>query len=252
MSSTMFSDHKKERHYTVGSQSSTPSFPPQSPYSPGRWGERSLSCQSSGLLESDITGINLHESLLEFTALQDKIKQEQDLFLDPTSTLDSNLSTHHNFSLSSPPAHNYPLSPLAPENFPLSPQNPHSYPLSPSTSHSSNPIPSPGPDGSHTLHGIKMEPMEFLDQSSRKSAVLCTVTSNVHAHSQTSDLLHSTLIQSTPPRTISSSNTLLKQSLSDTSFQTKYNLKPFDFGVTTGLVYRINLFILCNSVAIFC
>jgi hypothetical protein len=80
--------------------------------------------------------------------------------------------------------------------------------------------------------------MEFLDQSSRTSAVLCTVTSNVHAHSQTSDLLHSTLIQSTPPRTISSSNTLLKQCLSDTSFQTKYNLKPFDFGVTTGFVTK--------------
>ena len=31
-------------------------------------------------------------------------------------------------------------------------------------------------------------------------------------------------------------NVLLKQCLSDTSFQTKYNLKPFDFGVTTGFV----------------
>ena len=32
------------------------------------------------------------------------------------------------------------------------------------------------------------------------------------------------------------SNTLLKQCLSDTSFQDKYNLKPADFGITTGFV----------------
>jgi len=31
-------------------------------------------------------------------------------------------------------------------------------------------------------------------------------------------------------------NPLLKQCLSDTSFQTRYNLKPFNFGVTTGFV----------------
>lgn len=34
----------------------------------------------------------------------------------------------------------------------------------------------------------------------------------------------------------SNSNALLKQCLSDTSFQQKYNLKPFDFGVATGFV----------------
>lgn len=40
----------------------------------------------------------------------------------------------------------------------------------------------------------------------------------------------------TAAATQATNNALLKQCLSDTSFQTKYNLKPFDFGVTTGFV----------------
>jgi len=52
---------------------------------------------------------------------------------------------------------------------------------------------------------VKMEPLEFLERP-----VL------------------------TPPQ--GDNNPLLKQCLSDTSFQTRYNLKPFNFGVTTGFL----------------
>ena len=38
------------------------------------------------------------------------------------------------------------------------------------------------------------------------------------------------------PSLAGQTNPLLKQCLSDTSFQTRYNLKPFNFGVTTGFV----------------
>ena len=58
------------------------------------------------------------------------------------------------------------------------------------------------PDSTQSLD-VKMEPLDFLE---RPSPV--------------------------PGQT----NPLLKQCLSDTSFQTRYNLKPFNFGVTTGFV----------------
>ena len=38
------------------------------------------------------------------------------------------------------------------------------------------------------------------------------------------------------PSLAGQTNPLLKQCLSDTSFQTRYNLKPFNFGVTTGFL----------------
>ena len=55
------------------------------------------------------------------------------------------------------------------------------------------------PDSTQSLD-VKMEPLDFLER---------------------------------PP---GQTNPLLKQCLSDTSFQTRYNLKPFNFGVTTGFV----------------
>ena len=54
---------------------------------------------------------------------------------------------------------------------------------------------------------VKMEPLDFLERPSIPTA-----------NSQ------------------GQNNPLLKQCLSDTSFQTRFNLKPFNFGVTTGFV----------------
>ena len=54
------------------------------------------------------------------------------------------------------------------------------------------------PDSTQSLD-VKMEPLDFLERPSQ-------------------------------------TNPLLKQCLSDTSFQTRYNLKPFNFGVTTGFL----------------
>ena len=113
-----------------------------------------------------MSSINLQESLLEFTQLQDKIKQEQDMLLDPHSSLQ--LSPGY-------PAHSrYSVSSEASAVFPLSPE-----------------------PASVKMTDVKMEPLEAAPGSS---------------------------------------NVLLKQCLSDTSFQTKYNLKPADFGITTGFV----------------
>ena len=57
------------------------------------------------------------------------------------------------------------------------------------------------PDSTQSLD-VKMEPLDFLER----------------------------------PSLAGQTNPLLKQCLSDTSFQTRYNLKPFNFGVTTGFV----------------
>merc|ERR1719333_225019 len=54
---------------------------------------------------------------------------------------------------------------------------------------------------------VKMEPLDFLERPAMANA-------NCQGHN----------------------NPLLKQCLSDTSFQTRYNLKPFNFGGTTGFV----------------
>ena len=155
------------------------SLSPLSPYSPASRPERRVSTQSSHSVSSslqetpaDITasGINLQESLMEFTQLQDKIKLEQDMLLDhPQSILP--LSPGY-------PAHTrYSVSSESSAVFPLSPE----------------------PSLQDQVTMVKMEPVDsgFKDKSS---------------------------------------NTLLKQCLSDTSFQAKYNLKPADFGITTGFV----------------
>ena len=68
------------------------------------------------------------------------------------------------------------------------------------------------PDSSST--GVKIEPLDFL--SPKPSSVSHTVTSQA-GNSETS-------------------NQLLKQCLQDDSFKTKWDLKPFDFGVTTGFI----------------
>ena len=62
--------------------------------------------------------------------------------------------------------------------------------------------------------GVKIEPLDFL--SPKSSTVSHTVTSQA-GNSETS-------------------NQLLKQCLQDDSFKTKWDLKPFDFGVTTGFI----------------
>ena len=62
------------------------------------------------------------------------------------------------------------------------------------------------PDSTQSLD-VKMEPLEFLERPG--------------------------LAAGGPP---GQTNPLLKQCLSDTSFQTRYNLKPFNFGGTTGFV----------------
>ena len=179
---TMFSPEppaasSSKRPTSVSSRSPFPPSPgsslsPTSPYSPATRPERRVSTQSSHSVSSslqetpDMSSINLQESLLEFTQLQDKIKQEQDMLLDPHSSLQ--LSPGY-------PAHSrYSVSSEASAVFPLSPE-----------------------PASVKMTDVKMEPLD------------------------------------TAP---GSSNVLLKQCLSDTSFQTKYNLKPADFGITTGFV----------------
>ena len=121
-----------------------------------------------------MSSINLQESLLEFTQLQDRIKSEQDLAL----SLDSGLSS--------------PYPPILPQSYP-SPQPP-AYPDSSSTGQ------------------VKSEPLDFLDVRSPPSS-----SGSGQGQAQ-------------------ASNMLLKQCLQDRSFETKYNLKPCDFGVTTGYV----------------
>ena len=68
------------------------------------------------------------------------------------------------------------------------------------------------PDSSSS--GVKIEPLDFL--SPKPSSASHTVTSQA-GNSETS-------------------NQLLKQCLQDDSFKTKWDLKPFDFGVTTGFI----------------
>ena len=154
-----------------------PSLSPLSPYSPASRPERRVSTQSAHSVASSLqepgeaaSGINLQESLLEFTQLQDKIKLEQDLLLDPHSSLQLSpgYPGHHRYSVSSESSAVFPLS--------------------------------PEPGLSQEVP-VKMEPIDTGFQGSKAA-----------------------------------SNTLLKQCLSDTSFQAKYNLKPADFGITTGFV----------------
>merc|ERR1711971_54651 len=179
---TMFSPEPPTSKRSVMPPSPSSSLSPLSPYSPSSRPERRVSTQSSHSVSSSLqetmessnmtTGINLQESLLEFTQLQDKIKLEQDLLLDhPHSSLQ--LSPGY-------PAHTrYSVSSEASSVFPLSPE--------PGIIQDQVPL-------------VKIEPLEtgFKDKAA--------------------------------------SNTLLKQCLSDTSFQAKYNLKPADFGITTGFV----------------
>ena len=150
-----------------------PSLSPLSPYSPASRPERRVSTQSAHSVSSGdaASGINLQESLMEFTQLQDKIKLEQDLLLDPHSSLQLSpgYPSHHRYSVSSESSAVFPLS--------------------------------PEPSLAQDLVPVKMEPLDIGFQNSKAA-----------------------------------SNTLLKQCLSDTSFQAKYNLKPADFGITTGFV----------------
>ena len=150
-----------------------PSLSPLSPYSPASRPERRGSTQSAHSVSSGdaASGINLQESLMEFTQLQDKIKLEQDLLLDPHSSLQLSpgYPSHHRYSVSSESSAVFPLS--------------------------------PEPSLAQDLVPVKMEPLDIGFQNSKAA-----------------------------------SNTLLKQCLSDTSFQAKYNLKPADFGITTGFV----------------
>jgi len=180
---------------TCGDKSSGGKYPaspgsslsPHSPYSPASRGERRISTQSthsvsSSLQEMEVSpSINLQENLLEFTQLQDRIKQEQDLLLDSSSALsfDTDHLARPGPSSHLTHGHRYSVSSETSSVFPLSPDTTHQEP-------------------------VKMEPMDFMETS--KNPVT------------------------------TSTNILLKQCLSDKSFQTKYNLKPFDFGVTTGFV----------------
>ena len=189
---TMFSPEPKLGGKTTASAVYPPSpapssLSPNSPYSPAGRADRRISTSSS-LHEVDNSSINLQESLLEFTQLQDRIKQEQDMLLDSNSTGMSPLSLvgpPSTTSSSYPPSHRLSVSS---EVFPLSPD-------------------CQDPDITHqSSQDVKMEPLDFLDVKS--------------------------------PRAPSStaSNVLLKQCLDDTSFMTKHNLKPFNFGVGVGFV----------------
>jgi len=183
ISPTMFSpdQNKDDRRY---SDSPASSISPSSPYTPESRMERKISTTSTGLQEVDMSHVNLQESLLEFTQLQDRIKKEQDMAL----SLDSGLTS------------------------------PFPYP-GPNQSYQVIHTASTYPDSSSDV--VKMEPLEFLEDS-----LLSPASSSSHTvTSQTSQ-------QSTPD----SGNLLLKQRLQDRSFETKYNLKPFDFGGTTGFV----------------
>ena len=173
---TMFSPgHAKPRPASPAS-----SLSPTSPYSPAARGQRRESTQSSHSVSSslqetvDMSSINLQESLLEFTALQDRIKQEQELLLD-----------------CGPPYPGYP-----PHRCSVSSEPGAVFPLSPDTS-TSLATSLAQPD-----QAVKCEPADFPAAAAAAG----------------------------------SANVLLKQCLSDTSFQTKYNLKPANFGITTGFV----------------
>lgn len=232
VSPTMFSpDNSKDDRRYAGVPSPGSSMSPSSPYSPAGRGERKISTQSAGLQEVDMSSINLQESLLEFTQLQDKIKQEQDFLLDSNSgalSLDTGLAGP-SFPMSMP-SHRYSMSSEGGQTYPLS------------------------PDSTHQSQDVKLEPLDFLE----KSAMVPTMISKTHTvTSQTqqppsisiplssrhpsSSSVHPSLLTMSSPTYLQAphhqqEHTLLKQCLQDTSFQTKYNLKPFDFGVTTGFV----------------
>jgi len=190
---TMFSPEPKLGGKTTASAVYPPSPASSSlssPYSPAGRADRRISTSSS-LHEVDNSSINLQESLLEFTQLQDRIKQEQDMLLDSNSTGMSPLSLvgpPSTTSSSYPPSHRLSVSS---EVFPLSPDC-----QDPDITH-------------HSSQDVKMEPLDFLDvKSPRVTSSTTTTTGNV----------------------------LLKQCLDDTSFMTKHNLKPFNFGVGVGFV----------------
>jgi len=234
VSPTMFSpDNSKDDRRYAGVPSPGSSISPLSPYSPAGRGERKISTQSAGLQEVDMSSINLQESLLEFTQLQDKIKQEQDFLLDSNSgalSLDTGLA-----------GPSFPMS-MPPHRFSMSSEGGQSFPLS--------------PDSTQQGHDVKMEPLDFLEKSSMvppliSTATTHTVTSQTQpppsisipetSHQPTSSSIHPSLLTMSSPTYLQAphqqqEHTLLKQCLQDTSFQTKYNLKPFDFGLTTGFV----------------
>jgi len=250
LSPTMFSPDNKEEHsgqrWNTNVPSPGSSISSSSPYSPAGRGERKTSTQSTGCLqEVDMSNINLQESLLEFTQLQDKIKKEQDLLLDSPCTslsLDSSLSGPSSFApLTSPHPYSLPSPSLGYHTVPSSAPSHSFQPLSPDSS-SCNP----------QVGQVKLEPLDFIEKSSLVQtekplsvAKTHTVTSQTpvntpspQSSSRSSGLLclsseqpHGHLLS--PPNL---GNPLLKQCLQDTSFQTKYNLKPFNFGLTTGFV----------------
>jgi len=230
VSPTMFSpeNSKEDRRY-AGVPSPGSSLSPNSPYSPAGRGERRISSQSVGLQEVDVSNINLQESLLEFTQLQDKIKKEQDLLLDSSSLEPASLNP------------SFPLS-LPSQTYSMPSDSGHAFPLS--------------PDSTQQSQSVKLEPLDFLEKSSLIRGNPLTISSST-THTETSHTqqqsvsssqpsgssVHSNMLtNSSPSYPLSSSthgpqeNPLLKQCLQDTSFQTKYNLKPFNFGVTTGFV----------------
>lgn len=238
VSPTMFSpDNSKDDRRYAGVPSPGSSISPQSPYSPAGRGERRISTQSAGLQEVDMSSINLQESLLEFTQLQDKIKQEQDFLLDSNSgalSLDSGLA-----------GPSFPMS-MPSHRFSMSSESGQAYPLSPdSTQHSQD---------------VKLEPLDFLEKSALVHGASSSMISSSKTHTVTSQTqrppsisipqtshrpsgssVHPSLLTMSSPTYLQGphhqqEHTLLKQCLQDTSFQTKYNLKPFDFGVTTGFV----------------
>ena len=153
VSPTMFSPHDSGKEEAA----SPAAF---SPYSPGSRSHRRLSSLDTSSSDHDLGSINLAESLLEFTQLQDRIKAEQEQQLD--------------CSVGWPQY-------LQPDS---TTQQQH-----------------------HMDHStIKLEPLDFLDSDGGLRP---------------------------EPR---QENPVLKRCLQDTSFKQKYNLKPFDFGVTTGFV----------------
>lgn len=243
VSPTMFSsDNSKDdtRRWNVPSPGSSVS--PNSPYSPAGRRERNISTQSTGCLqEVDMSNINLQESLLEFTQLQDKIKKEQDLLLDSNLSLDSGLAGPSTY----PPLPS-PIPQHTVQSYQLPSPAYHTVP----TSGASQTFQSLSPDSSSS---VKMEPLDFLEKSSlvHSSSSLSsqsksqTVTSQtlsntqssyIRSSSQPSVLSPSQSHQSYPSTQPQLGNPLLKQCLQDTSFQTKYNLKPFNFGPASGFV----------------
>merc|ERR1719445_682839 len=131
---------------------------------------------------------------------------------------------------------------MPPHRFSMSSEGGQSFPLS--------------PDSTQQVQDVKMEPLDFLEKSSMvppliSTATTHTVTSQTQpppsisipetSHQPTSSSIHPSLLTMSSPTYLQAphqqqEHTLLKQCLQDTSFQTKYNLKPFDFGLTTGFV----------------